>query len=412
MPVYSHSRLESFETCPRKYWYRYVDKPDIERVDSVEAFLGKRVHDVLEEVYKRRMTGKVMSKDDVLTLHEQWWDSKWHEGVQIVDKTFTVENYREVGRRCLGDYYDRYYPFDQDHTLRLEGNVQVSLGDEGQYQLRGFIDRLAQRDDGVYEIHDYKTSKSVPTQEQADADRQLALYQIGVEAMWDDVAQVELVWHYLQFDKDIRSRRTPEQLAEVERQCIAVIQDIESRGKDEGNFPPCESGLCDWCDYKMLCPATKHFVAVAALSPEEFKADSGVQLVNQLSELKRQKSQLKAQIGSLEGQERALQDRVIAFAQEKGLTAVVGSSHQARIKHDEQIKCPNSGSDRREEFENALRQAGVWDAVTTPSAPKLKSLWKDRHSLSESSRAALEGYFQTDETTKVTLKKLDSEDMD
>ena len=40
MPIYSHSRLGSFGTCPRQYWYAYIGKPDIERVDSIEAFLA------------------------------------------------------------------------------------------------------------------------------------------------------------------------------------------------------------------------------------------------------------------------------------------------------------------------------------------------------------------------------------
>ena len=113
----------------------------------------------------------------------------------------------------------------------------------------------------------------LPTQEQADEDAQLALYQIGVEGMWDDVEQVDLVWHYVRFDKEIRSKRTPEQLDALRQSRIAVIDDIESRGKDEANFPTRPSRLCDWCDFRELCPATRHAVAVQALPPKEFKDD-------------------------------------------------------------------------------------------------------------------------------------------
>ena len=35
-----------------------------------------------------------------------------------------------------------------------------------------------------------------------DEDRQLALYQIGIQKMWNDVNRVELVWHYVAFDKE------------------------------------------------------------------------------------------------------------------------------------------------------------------------------------------------------------------
>jgi hypothetical protein len=61
----------------------------------------------------------------------------------------------------------------------------------------------------------------------------------------------------LRFDQEIVSRRTSEQLDAVRRQCIATIDDIESRGRDEAGFPTCPSYLCNWCEYNALCPATR-----------------------------------------------------------------------------------------------------------------------------------------------------------
>jgi hypothetical protein len=48
MAVYSHSRLSCFETSPRQYWYRYVAKVKVLDIETVEAFLGTRVHEALE----------------------------------------------------------------------------------------------------------------------------------------------------------------------------------------------------------------------------------------------------------------------------------------------------------------------------------------------------------------------------
>ena len=52
MRIHSHSSLGSFENCPRQYWYQYIGKPDVERVDTIEAFLGTCVHETLEELYR------------------------------------------------------------------------------------------------------------------------------------------------------------------------------------------------------------------------------------------------------------------------------------------------------------------------------------------------------------------------
>ncbi|GAG81123.1 unnamed protein product, partial [marine sediment metagenome] len=61
-----------------------------------------------------------------------------------------------------------------------------------------------------------------------DEDRQLALYQIGVQSMWNDVGSVELVWHYVTFDKEIRSKRTEEELDELKKDTIDLIKKIEA----------------------------------------------------------------------------------------------------------------------------------------------------------------------------------------
>src|SRR3989304_2392562 len=47
------------------------------------------------------------------------------------------------------------------------------------------------------EIHDYKASGTLPSQDKLDNDRQLALYQIGLKEKFKDVKDVRLIWHYL-----------------------------------------------------------------------------------------------------------------------------------------------------------------------------------------------------------------------
>ena len=44
MTIYSHSRLSTFEQCPKKFKYKYLDKlkPEIEK--TIETHLGSAVH--------------------------------------------------------------------------------------------------------------------------------------------------------------------------------------------------------------------------------------------------------------------------------------------------------------------------------------------------------------------------------
>ena len=79
--------------------------------------------------------------------------------------------------------------------------LNFALDDENRYRMTGYIDRLSRASDDTYQIHDYKTSAYLPSQEDVDSDQQLGLYQIGVQKRWPDIKNVKLIWHYLAFDR-------------------------------------------------------------------------------------------------------------------------------------------------------------------------------------------------------------------
>ena len=255
VPVYSHSRLSTFEKCPLQFRYRYIDK--IKRdTQGIEAFLGIRVHETLEKVYRDVDMEKVPSLDEVLNFYRERWKAEYSERITIVKTEYDPAHYRSIGERCLADYYDQYAPFDQGRTLGLEERIALDLGGDGRYRIRGFIDRLARSGPGIYEIHDYKTSSSLPAERDLRADRQLSFYQMAVQERFPDAREVRLIWHYLAFNQELHSSRTPEQLRSQSTAAMRLIDRIEA----ETEFPPHVSPLCRWCDYRDICPVQKHLV--------------------------------------------------------------------------------------------------------------------------------------------------------
>jgi putative RecB family exonuclease len=254
MRVFSHSRLSSFESCPMQYRLRYIDEVDIERRETVESFLGRRVHETLQFFYERLASGMRLSEGDLLAHLSSSWQRNWHRNVKIVRADQSVEDYRAFAEKCLRNYYRDNAPFDRGTTVATEMAVLFSLDPSRQLQIRGYIDRLVGLGPGVYEIHDYKTSRRLPTTRDIQRDRQLALYQMAVVHMLPDVREVTLVWHYLAFGRRLASSRTPEQLAALRQETAALVDRIdEATARNE--FPPRVSRLCDWCDYRHACPA-------------------------------------------------------------------------------------------------------------------------------------------------------------
>jgi len=180
MPIYSYSQLNMYKDCPLKYKLRYRDK--IKRdIEGIEAFLGSRVHETLQKCYNDLRYNKVNSLADLLNYYNKIWQKNWNDSIVITKEGLTQEHYRALGEKLIRNYYNRYSPFDSDITIDTEMNIRFSLDDEDKYRMTGYIDRLSRTNDDVYEIHDYKTSAHLPTQEDADSDRQLALYHIGIQ---------------------------------------------------------------------------------------------------------------------------------------------------------------------------------------------------------------------------------------
>ena len=249
MTIYSYSKLKCYRQCPRKYKFRYIDKIRTEIKENVELFLGKRVHETLKKLYRDLWYQKTNTLNNLLDFLCNKWHSKWNESIVIVKKRYTQEYYLRVAKRCITDYYHRYYPFDQTRTITLEKRILVDLNGNRDYKLCGYIDRVTKTKDGCYEIHDYKTSSRLPSLEYIQNDRQLAFYAIGIKERYPNVNKVRLIWHFLKFDREIRLFRTDKELEELKNNTIQLIDTIESDEK----YPANPSVLCDWCKFKSIC---------------------------------------------------------------------------------------------------------------------------------------------------------------
>ena len=195
--IYSHSRIRRFLKCPLAYRFEYLDKIEIEEFDTIEAFMGSRVHEALEYLYTEALAGRSISLGGLSAYYEETWRDKLHSGVLINASGVSGADYRIMGAKCLTDYYARYSPFDHAETIATELKITVDLLGDGRYRFIGFIDRLDKDKQGRYEIHDYKTCKSAPSLKIKEHGQQLALYELGVRQNRKDAKEVVLVCHYL-----------------------------------------------------------------------------------------------------------------------------------------------------------------------------------------------------------------------
>lgn len=352
MPTYSHSKLSTYEQCPQKYKFQYVDRQPPAH-ESIEAFLGSRVHETLEQLYADLQFSKLSSLEELVAFFDRRWEMEFSANIKIVRNDRTAEDYRASGRRMLERYYRRFHPFDQGVTLGLELQVLFPLADGVQFQ--GYIDRVTRNGDRCLEIHDYKTSGSLPSQAEIEQDRQLTLYEVGVRQRWPETGEVKLIWHYLGFDTDLHLTRVPRQLEATQSGALRVIHGIESARE----FPPRESRLCDWCGYFQICPAKQHLVRVAALPAAVAREETGVSLVDRYVAAKEQAKGLTKEI-------KALEAALFAYAEKNRLAVLVGTEKKVTVSEKQVTSLPTKTSDPEAHAAvvELLRQSGSWERVS------------------------------------------------
>jgi putative RecB family exonuclease len=389
-------------TALLKYRYEYVVKLQIEELEGIEAFLGCRVHEAMRKLYQDMKFTKIPTLEEVLAYYNEQWKKNWHKDIHIVRKEYTEENYRRMGEKFITMYYKKHHPFDKGIIMGLEEIVIISLNPEGTYKLRGYMDRLMKVKDGVYEIHDYKTSSHPPTQEQLEQDRQLALYSIGVKQMFPNVKKIELIWHYMTFDQEVRSSRTEEQISRLKEEINRIIQEIEL-AEQTNNFPAKESKLCNWCSYGPLCPMFKHLCKTEEMPANKYLKEPGVKLVNKYLELTEKKKEFNEEI---EQEIEKVEEALFKYAKKNNLEMVAGSNVKARVKTYENIKFPSKRSQERLELENILKKAGKWDDVSTLDS-SLLSKAMDEKIWHQSLLKKIERFRRIEEIRRIFLSKLE-----
>lgn len=355
---FSPSKLSTYKECPRRYRFRYIDKvPRSEQ--SIEAFMGTCVHAALEELYRALMHAKTLTLKETLEA----FDRAWREGdpgkIIIRDAKYSFDDWKALGKECVGTYYHANEPFDQNKTVDVEKRIGFSLPVAGEsYRIEGFVDRLALAPDGAFEIHDYKTSRTLPTQEQKDADWQLPIYEIAVRDAWPETKDVRLVWHFVRFGKQIRSSRSPEELQGLKEEIGRTIEAI----KHDHEFIPRQSALCDWCEYRSLCPLFSHPLRVAALPPELRRRDEGVKLVDHLSVLESRKRELKEELRRVDAEEDGLKEELSKFAEAFAISVIAGLEGEVSVSEKNAYQFPTKthAPEQLEALEKELKATPLW----------------------------------------------------
>ena len=353
----SHSALDTFRTCPRKYKFAYIEKPSVPRRLYAFNHLGNAVHRQLKITYQWAAESRVYPLEEMLRGFEVEWEGPVRRKVVPSSENTTVDDDIAAGRQMLERFYRKYQPFNQGTTLLTERKLDFDLpGCPTGFTAR--IDRLWKDTRGVAEICDYKTSKNLPAGPRDPAFRlQMAMYQFAVQEAFPQFTEIVLAQYFLRHDEVIRYQMRPDEVDELREQFRNEALEIY-RSDRLDDWPTKEGGHCRFCDYARLCPAQRHRYVLEEESDSEAAAR-----YRDVSELADKYLSLDAESKRLDKEMTVLKEEVKAAAKDLGVNKLRGSSGQITVSFRPEEKLPAKTRDP-EAYVRLVSLIRSWDEAT------------------------------------------------
>ncbi|MCK4607063.1 MAG: PD-(D/E)XK nuclease family protein [candidate division Zixibacteria bacterium] len=376
MSVYSHSKLACFGNCPRQYKFKYVEKVEVPKRVSPDAYLGNAVHCVLRTLYTHGGDGVLVPREDALAMYRAEWEKVDRESIRLTRDYYTVDDYIRLGEQMLAEHYDRHQPFDQGTLLGTELHLTFQLADTP-FRIHGYIDKLWKRDDGITEICDYKTGQRIAHPREPQFFFQMGIYQLAVQANYPQLEQIELTQFFLRQNEVVRHRMRPDEMDHLVEELRAVICKILDAERLD-RFPTVEGGLCAYCDYSDICPARRHrkmldTTSDVANAPGGSDAVRLRELADTYVAVNRRQKQVKTEL-------EALNQDVMKAAQDHDLTVLTGTYGDVRVKLFREEKFVTKTKDARAfaELSHLARELELDDYFALDGRALMKDIYRKR----------------------------------
>ncbi|SDP90407.1 putative RecB family exonuclease [Actinopolyspora xinjiangensis] len=248
-PALSPSRASDFKQCPLLYRFRAVDR--IPETPTKAQARGTVVHSALERLFDLPATRR--DRTTAAELLTPAWRELRAERPELAE-LFADEHELTEWLASAGRLLESYFELEDPRRLEPEAcEMRVETELESGVLLRGFIDRVDVAPTGEVRLVDYKTG-SAPRQ----FGENKALFQMKFYALvlWRARGEMprQLLLMYLADRQSLAYTPDEAELRRFERTLDAIWQAILRAGRS-GDFRPNPSRLCDFCDFKPLCPA-------------------------------------------------------------------------------------------------------------------------------------------------------------
>jgi putative RecB family exonuclease len=209
-------------------------------VPSPQLSFGSSVHRALEAFYDRKLPIPPSEQELLDLLYEHWEP----DGFVDLSRDEQVAHYRHA-QQVLRRYHRRVVS-DYRLPLNTEAWFELVIDDA---VVVGAIDRIDVDDDGGLHVVDYKTNRRAQPRERVAGSLQLAIYALACESLFGRLpATVAL-------DFVVAGTVVTVGVDDIDLEAAREAVRITAARVRAGAFEPTPNRLCDWCDFRTVCPA-------------------------------------------------------------------------------------------------------------------------------------------------------------
>jgi len=257
LPRLSPSSINSWNKCPREFYYNYILKAKV--VPNIHLIKGSLVHQVLENFFKEYHTdGKNWLLNEFVT---EWVKQKLPIAqLEMPEDELLV--HKKDAFRMIMDYYTV-------HTRKLTALIEFGKAESERHaffllkpkfrelwvesselKCAGYIDRVDVDYNDIMTLGDYKTSSKFGIGLSEDYKRQLSIYALLYEEVKGRLPDfVSII--FLRYGEEFLLEVTPS-LLKYARDSIQHVWN-NTRSTALIDYPRKEGKLCRWCSFRPLC---------------------------------------------------------------------------------------------------------------------------------------------------------------
>jgi len=235
----SASSIKTYEQCPRKYYFTYIEKAPKQEHDFFD--LGNLCHETLETFHTEYMIKGGDKKGLSKMMGDAFSEARKH--FPALSDTLVTD-----AKTMMADYLKVVQKNGMPIVKFCEKDFSFNISED--VMIRGFIDRMDITKDGKFRIMDYKTTKNAQYLEPF----QLLVYGIWLKHEYPKMKEFTGAYVLLKHQSTLKEYNfNLIDIEETEKKLLSYAKNIKS----ENLWITIPGKLCNYCDFYSICPAQK-----------------------------------------------------------------------------------------------------------------------------------------------------------